>query len=98
MCRANQQSNSDRGHDMITLPDGKQAVVFTEKEFRIDQQGTTIKGATQWRNSSGGISSDGRGKGRGRMKGLLQYANTPYKVYLLFWRAEKTNKRNSFSY
>ncbi len=63
MRRANQQSNSDRGYDMITLPDGKQTVVFTKKEFRIDQQGNVIKEATQSRQS---LSSVGSGKGRGR--------------------------------
>jgi len=31
MRRANQESNSDRGYDMITLPDGKRTVVFTKK-------------------------------------------------------------------
>ena len=62
MRRANQQSNSDRGYDMITLPDGKQTVVFTKKEFRIDQQGTVIKESTQLKKSSGCISSVGRRK------------------------------------
>ncbi len=28
MRRANQESNSDRGHDMITLTDGKRIVAF----------------------------------------------------------------------
>ena len=64
MHRANQQSNSDRGYDMITLPDGKQTVVFTKKEYRIDQHGTVIKEAPQQKKSSGGISSVGKGRGR----------------------------------
>eukprot|EP00986_Skeletonema_menzelii_P018623 scaffold26670_cov149-Skeletonema_menzelii.AAC.1 len=62
MRRANQQSNSDRGYDVMTLPDGKQTVVFTKKEFRIDQQGTVIKESTQLKKSSGCISSVGRRK------------------------------------
>ena len=66
MRRANQQSNSDRGYDTITLPDGKQTVVFTKKEYRIDQHGTVIKEATLRKKSSGVISSVGKGKGRGR--------------------------------
>jgi len=66
MRRANQESNSDRGYDMITLPDGKRTVVFTKKEFRIDPQGNVMKEATQSKKSSSGISKVKVGKGRGR--------------------------------
>lgn len=64
MRRANQQSNNDRGYDMITLADGKRTVVFTKKMFRINKQGNIIKEtATQSKKSR---SSTGAGKGRGR--------------------------------
>mmetsp|Transcript_12245 Transcript_12245/g.20173 ORF Transcript_12245/g.20173 Transcript_12245/m.20173 type:complete len:370 (+) Transcript_12245:215-1324(+) len=64
MRRANQESNSDRGYDMISLPDGKRTVVFTKKEFRIDPQGNVIKEFAQRKKSTGGISRVGKGRGR----------------------------------
>ena len=53
MRSSNQQSNSDRGYDMITLPDGKQTVVFTKKEFRIDRQGNVMQEAASTKKSAG---------------------------------------------
>jgi hypothetical protein len=70
MRSANQESNSDRGYDMITLPDGKRTVVFTKKEFRIDPQGNVIKEATQRKKSAGGISKVCKGRGRKGKKAL----------------------------
>ena len=57
MRRNNQQFNSDRGYDLVDLPDGKRTVVFTKKEFRIDQQGIVIK------ETAGNKSSKGLPKG-----------------------------------
>jgi hypothetical protein len=62
MRSSNQQSNSERGYDMITLPDGKQTVVFTKKEFRIDRQGNVLKEAAATKKSAG------RGRGKGKTK------------------------------
>mmetsp|Transcript_17215 Transcript_17215/g.31276 ORF Transcript_17215/g.31276 Transcript_17215/m.31276 type:complete len:659 (+) Transcript_17215:314-2290(+) len=71
--RQNQQFNSDRGYDLIQLPGGKQTVVFTKKEFRIDQQGVVIKEASQNKNSKGNSDSGGRGrKGKAAQKKLLR--------------------------
>ncbi len=71
MRRANQESNSDRGYDMIALPDGKRTVEFTKKEFRIDPQDNVIKEATQRTKSASGISKVGKGRGR-KGKAALQ--------------------------
>ena len=57
MRRNNQQFNSDRGYDLVDLPDGKRTVVFTKKEYRIDQQGIVIK------ETAGNKSSKGLPKG-----------------------------------
>lgn len=70
MRRQNQQFNSDRGYDLISLPDGKRTVVFTKKEFRIDQKGRVIKEAPK---SKKPVGSSGRGrKGRAGQKKLLR--------------------------
>ena len=61
MRRANQESNSERGYDMITLPDGKRTVVFTKN---------VIKEATQRKKTTGGTSNVGKGRGRKGKKAL----------------------------
>lgn len=66
MRRANQQSNNDRGYDMITLANGKRTVVFTKKMFRIDKQGNLIKETTSQSRGKPRSSTGGGGKGRGR--------------------------------
>lgn len=43
MRRNNQLLNSNRGYDLIAV-DGKQTVVFTKKQFRIDREGNVLKG------------------------------------------------------
>ena len=63
--RNNQQFNSDRGYDLVNLPDGKRTVVFTKKEFRINQQGIVIK------ETAGNTSSKG-GRGKGAQKKALR--------------------------
>lgn len=42
MRRNNQKSNTDRGYDVIVLPDGESTVVFTKKEYRIGRDGNVI--------------------------------------------------------
>jgi deoxyribodipyrimidine photolyase len=37
-----QEFNTDRGYDLIHLPDGKETVVFTKKEYRIDRTGFVL--------------------------------------------------------
>ena len=43
MRRKSQAYNSDRGYDLIDLPNGQKCVVFTKKEFRIDEEGNLLK-------------------------------------------------------
>lgn len=43
MRRRSQENNSDRGYDLIRLPNGEKTVVFTKKEYRIDSNGQLIK-------------------------------------------------------
>jgi deoxyribodipyrimidine photolyase len=54
MRRNHQEANSDRGYDMITLPNGERTVVFTKKEYRIDGNGSLINEK----------SSSGKGQGK----------------------------------
>ena len=89
MRRANQQSNNDRGYDMITLANGKRTVVFTKKMFRIDKQGNVIKETASQSKKSSRSSTGGSGKGRGRKgdkarqkKLLRQEALFTYTQYL----------------
>jgi hypothetical protein len=42
MRRKSQQFNSDRGYDVIRLPNGEKTVVFTKKEYRIDANGNLL--------------------------------------------------------
>ena len=44
MRNENQNFNNDRGYDLITLPNKQQTVVFTKKEYRIDETGKVMKG------------------------------------------------------
>eukprot|EP00979_Chaetoceros_neogracilis_P003938 scaffold687_cov288-Chaetoceros_neogracile.AAC.30 len=67
MRRKNQQFNSDRGYDLVTLPGGQQTVVFTLKEFRIDREGHVLKNAptrkkTKTKSFGGSSESVRRGK------------------------------------
>jgi len=43
MRRENQSKNSDRGYDIIELPNGDKITVFTKREYRIDRAGNVIK-------------------------------------------------------
>ena len=58
MRRSSQSYNSDRGYDLIDLPNGQKTVVFTKKEYRIDENGVVLKPDT----SSSGKKSSGRTK------------------------------------
>ncbi|VEU44083.1 unnamed protein product [Pseudo-nitzschia multistriata] len=40
--RAAQDYNTDRGYDMIDLPNGQKSIVFTKKEYRIDRNGNVL--------------------------------------------------------
>jgi hypothetical protein len=42
MRRKSQQFNSDRGYDVIRLPNGEKTVVFTKKEYRINANGSLM--------------------------------------------------------
>jgi len=66
MRRKNQQYNDNRGYDIVALPGGKQTVVFTSKQFRIDRDGNVIK-ATATQRKPEGAHTSGRG-GRGRTR------------------------------
>ena len=43
MRRKSQEYNSEKGYDLIDLPNGKKSVVFTKKEYRIDKNGEVLK-------------------------------------------------------
>ncbi|KAL7551091.1 hypothetical protein ACHAWF_014287 [Thalassiosira exigua] len=60
--RQNQQFNNDRGYDIVNLPNGKQTVLFTKKEFRIDRQGNAIVEAPRGASSRAGSGRGRRGK------------------------------------
>lgn len=42
MRRKSQEFNSDRGYDLVELPNGEMTVVFTKREYRIDCKGQLI--------------------------------------------------------
>jgi len=65
MRHKNQNANDDRGYDLVLLPNGKETVVFTKKEFRIDRSGNVLKGPQT--KKSKGSSKTGRGR-RGRVR------------------------------
>lgn len=73
MRRKNQSRNTDNGYDLIKLPNGEDTVVFTKKEFRIDNDGNVITTS----NSSRGTNTKPRGGGRGRkgQKKILRRQN-----------------------
>ena len=47
MRRKSQDANTDRGYDLIQLPNGKETVVFTKKEYRIDRDGFILEQTTE---------------------------------------------------
>jgi len=51
--RKNQRYNNDRGYDIITLPNGKETVVFTKKEYRINRKGNVIKATDEKKRERG---------------------------------------------
>lgn len=51
MRRMHPERNTDRGYDMIRLPNGSQTVVFTKKEYRIDDEGNVVAVAITRQNS-----------------------------------------------
>lgn len=66
MRRKNQQFNNERGYDLVQLPNGKETVVFTKKQFRIDRQGIVLK-ETKKTTGSGAAGRGRRGQ-RARKK------------------------------
>lgn len=56
MRRRSQHRNSERGYDLIRLPSGDDTVVFTKKEYRIDESGQLLIDSRQpkSRATSGG--------------------------------------------
>ena len=63
MRHESQEFNDKKGYDLITLPSGEKTVVFTKKEYRIDDKGVVIPA-----NSTTGRKPKKKGKrvGRGR--------------------------------
>lgn len=43
MRRESQEFNDKNGYDLIQLPSGERTVVFTKKEYRIDQEGNVVE-------------------------------------------------------
>lgn len=63
MRRDFQQFNDKNGYDTIILPSGEKTVVFTKKEYRIDNKGDVI---TRDNAASKKQSKSGKNAGRGR--------------------------------
>ena len=69
MRRNSQEFNDKKGYDLIMLPTGEKTVVFTKKEYRIDDKGTVIPATSDRRSRKGRGKSVGRGRrGRQAMK------------------------------
>jgi deoxyribodipyrimidine photolyase len=51
--RQSQHANSEKGYDMIILPNGNEMVVFTKKEYRIDSNGDLLKEMASKRSRRG---------------------------------------------
>ena len=62
MRRESQYANTDRGYDVITLPNGETTVLFTKKEYRIDDRGDLIKDGDK------PFASAGKGSSRSRSR------------------------------
>jgi hypothetical protein len=58
----NQKCNSNRGYDLVTLPNNEKTVVFTKKEFRIDISGNVITVEGRNKKSKGKTNKTGRGR------------------------------------
>lgn len=67
MRQSSQQFNDKMGYDLITLPSGETTVVFTKKEYRIDDAGVVIPASATSRKPSKKVKTKGRGR-RGRQK------------------------------
>lgn len=63
--RASQEFNTDRGYDLIELPNGEKTVVFTKKAYRIDSHGNLIKDG---RNTTDKIANRSTLSGKKSMK------------------------------
>jgi hypothetical protein len=65
MRRNAQEYNDKKGYDLISLPSGHKTVVFTKKEYRIDEKGVVIPTAPMSRKTKKKVKKVGRGrKGR----------------------------------
>ena len=67
MRRKHQQFNNDRGYDLVKVG-GKQTVVFTKKQFRIDREGNVMKAAGSKKKSKGKNEGSKRAVLRGRAR------------------------------
>ena len=87
MRKENQQFNNNRGYDLITLPNKQQTVVFTKKEYRIDESGKVIKGdndkkADNKKKRRGNTNSRKSGSGRARKNAAVE----PQQGSSAFWQ------------
>jgi hypothetical protein len=74
MRRKSQEFNSDRGYDLIELPNGEKTVVFTKKEYRITADGELIgdncNNRQDTRNKLNGYKTKSKSKRAVRAKSL----------------------------
>jgi len=68
MRRQSQDYNSSRGYDLIDLPNGEKSVVFTKKEYRIDEDGNVLKIESTPEKNSGRRSKPNYRKKRRKAK------------------------------
>ena len=67
--KAQNFNDPSNGCDMVGLPNGEKVVVYTTREYRIDQFGTAVFAPKKTKPSGGGR---GRGRGRGGRGGRGQ--------------------------
>mmetsp|Transcript_13405 Transcript_13405/g.31555 ORF Transcript_13405/g.31555 Transcript_13405/m.31555 type:complete len:996 (+) Transcript_13405:312-3299(+) len=68
MRKKSQEYNSDRGYDLIDLPNGQKSVVFTKKEYRIDDRGNLLTDNDTRGKKTGRQTKSGRSKKRQNTK------------------------------
>ena len=68
MRNKSQEYNSDKGYDLIELPNGQKSVVFTKKEYRIDERGNLLKHHDTRSKKNGRQTKSSRSKKRQNTK------------------------------
>jgi len=80
--RKAQDYNTDRGYDLIDLPNGQKSIVFTKKEYRIGPDGNLLLSSASTRSSNNNdpAASDRKGKSRTSGRGRKKRSHKPKKA------------------